>query len=63
MSSTRRRFLKTTAAASAFAAGVPLSQSSFAQDAADKLRLAAIGVGGSRGRYNRGGSIAMGTCQ
>ncbi|MEM6472418.1 MAG: Gfo/Idh/MocA family oxidoreductase [Planctomycetota bacterium] len=60
MSSTRRQFLKTTAAASAIAAGGSLSQSAAAQDDSGKLRLAAIGVGGSRGRYNRGGSIAMG---
>ena len=51
---TRRGFLKTAAAGSAAVAAAP----ALAQADSGKLRLAAIGVGGSRGRYNRGGSIA-----
>ncbi len=60
MKRSRRQFLKTTAAGSALAATASpsLMHSAVAQESDDKLRLAAIGVGGSRGRYNRGGSIA-----
>ena len=61
MSHSRRQFLKSTAAASALGSSVSLGVSASAQedDATEKkLRLAAIGVGGSRGRFNRGGSIA-----
>ncbi len=60
MQSSRRGFLKTTAAAgSALAASqTVVSRTALAQDDSKKLRLAAIGVGGSRGRYNRGGGIA-----
>ena len=61
MSTTRRQFLKTTAAGSAAglaAANLPVSQFANAQESRGQLRLAAVGVGGSRGRYNRGGSIA-----
>ena len=54
MHSSRRGFLKATAAGSAIA----VSQPAVAQDDSKKLRLASIGVGGSRGRYNRGGNIA-----
>ncbi len=56
MQSTRRGFLKTTAAAGS---ALAVSQTALAQqDDSNKLRLAAIGVGGSRGAYSRGGSIA-----
>lgn len=56
MKSSRRSFLKTTAVA-----GTAVAASSTAAIGAEeskKLRLASIGVGGSRGRYNRGGNIA-----
>ena len=60
MSTNRRSFLKTTAAASAvFATPTIWTQSSAsAQEANDRITIASIGVGGSRGRYNRGGAIA-----
>ncbi|QEF98590.1 Inositol 2-dehydrogenase [Stieleria maiorica] len=61
MSTNRRHFLKAAAAGSAVAAtgtGLSLDAPLIAQDNDAKLRLASIGVGGSRGRYNRGGSIA-----
>ncbi len=54
MKSSRRGFLKTTAAGSAAVACAP----ALAQEDSKKLRLGSIGVGGSRGRYNRGGAIA-----
>ncbi|MEL6105577.1 MAG: Gfo/Idh/MocA family oxidoreductase [Planctomycetota bacterium] len=59
MSSSRRQFLKSSAAASMVAAGAPMADT-FAQEGSSGLRLGAVGVGGSRGRYNRGGSIARG---
>ncbi|MGI9470927.1 MAG: Gfo/Idh/MocA family protein [Rubripirellula sp.] len=59
MHSSRRGFIKATAAGSALA----VSHSASAQDDSKKLRLASIGVGGSRGRYNRGGSIARGAAK
>ena len=59
MDSSRRGFLKTTAAGTVIAAGTP----AIGQDESKKLRLASIGVGGSRGRYNRGGSIARGAAK
>jgi myo-inositol 2-dehydrogenase / D-chiro-inositol 1-dehydrogenase len=60
MGTNRRSFLKTTAAASAaFAVPTIWTQSSTsAQQANDRITVASIGVGGSRGRYNRGGAIA-----
>ncbi|MCC9602313.1 Gfo/Idh/MocA family oxidoreductase [Stieleria sp. JC731] len=59
MSTTRRQFIKTTAAASAIATtALSSTESVQAQEDSGKLRLASIGVGGSRGRYNRGGQIA-----
>lgn len=60
MNQNRRQFLKTSAAGSALAATATYGtlSSALAQDNAGKLRLASIGVGGSRGRYNRGGQIA-----
>lgn len=61
MDSSRRGFLKATAAAGS---AIAVSQTVVAQDDnANKLRLASIGVGGSRGRYNRGGSIARGAAK
>jgi predicted dehydrogenase len=54
MRSDRRDFFKTTAAGSALA----LSARAAAAADDEKLTVAAIGVGGSRGRYNRGGQIA-----
>ncbi|MAG92582.1 MAG: dehydrogenase [Planctomycetaceae bacterium] len=61
MTTTRRDFLKHSVAAGAVLS-VPYtftSQSAFAQDANSKPTVASIGVGGSRGRYNRGGKIAQ----
>ncbi len=55
MESSRRGFLKTTAVAGS---ALAVSSSAVAADDGKKLRLGAIGVGGSRGRYNRGGAIA-----
>ncbi|TWU04835.1 Gfo/Idh/MocA family oxidoreductase [Stieleria varia] len=55
MKPSRRNFLKTTAVAGSVAA---ISQTTVGADDSKKLRLAAIGVGGPRGRYNRGGQIA-----
>jgi len=58
---TRRDFLKTTAAAGA-AASMPYfwtSEYARSQDANSKLTVASIGVGGSRGRYSRGGQVAQ----
>ncbi|MCA9245608.1 MAG: Gfo/Idh/MocA family oxidoreductase [Planctomycetales bacterium] len=57
---TRRDFLRTTTAA-ASAASVPYvftSRAVRAEDKNSRKRVAAIGVGGSRGRYNRGGAVA-----
>lgn len=58
--STRRRFLKQSAVASGLIATPYIWTSSYARaaDANSKPTVASIGVGGSRGRYNRGGSIA-----
>ena len=60
MSKSRRQFLKTSAATgSAFTVPMIWNRAQGAtQDANDRLTVASIGVGGSRGRYNRGGSIA-----
>jgi len=55
MESSRRGFLKTTAAAGS---AIAVSSTGMAADDTKKLRLGSIGVGGSRGRYNRGGAIA-----
>jgi predicted dehydrogenase len=57
----RRGFLKTTAA-TGVAATVPYifsSSSARAEDKNSQPTIAAIGIGGSRGRYNRGRAIAM----
>lgn len=61
MSNTRRQFL-TTAAATGSALSLPLfwnKAQGARQDANDRRTVASVGVGGSRGRYSRGGSIAM----
>ncbi len=60
MSSQKRRdFLKTSAVTTAgLATGVWAQRMAVAQETKNKPRVAAIGVGGSRGRYNQGGSIA-----
>ena len=57
----RREFIKTTAGASAAFAAAPYiftSSASASELFDDDLRIAAVGVGGSRGRFNRGGTIA-----
>ena len=55
----RRDFLKTTAAATAgLTTGIWAERIAAAQESKSKPRVAAIGVGGSRGRYNQGGGIA-----
>ncbi|MFK7766613.1 MAG: Gfo/Idh/MocA family protein [Mariniblastus sp.] len=61
MSNTRRSFLKKSAAATAAASTIPYiwtSQASAKEAYDDDITIAAIGVGGSRGRYNRGGNVA-----
>ncbi|MEX0939472.1 MAG: Gfo/Idh/MocA family oxidoreductase [Pirellulales bacterium] len=60
MTTTRREFLKRTAAAGAIVSAPYVWTSSYAsaQDANSKPAIAAIGVGGSRGAYNQGGGIA-----
>ena len=58
MSESRRSFL----AKSSAAAAVPLIWNRTGHaglSANDRKKVASVGVGGSRGRYNRGGSIAM----
>ncbi|MEZ6063094.1 MAG: Gfo/Idh/MocA family oxidoreductase [Planctomycetaceae bacterium] len=60
MTRTRRDFLRTTTAAGAGLA-LPLfipGRARGMQAANDRKTVASIGVGGSRGRYNRGGDIA-----
>ncbi|MEZ6073267.1 MAG: Gfo/Idh/MocA family oxidoreductase [Pirellulales bacterium] len=59
MAATRREFLKRSAAAGALASA-PLvwdRSTAWGADVNSKLTVAAIGVGGSRGRYNQGGNI------
>jgi myo-inositol 2-dehydrogenase/D-chiro-inositol 1-dehydrogenase len=55
MHSSRRGFLQATAAAGS---ALAVSPAALAQNDSRKLRLCSVGVGGSRGRYSRGGSIA-----
>ncbi|QDT10673.1 Gfo/Idh/MocA family protein [Planctomycetes bacterium K23_9] len=55
MKSTRRGFIATTATVGS---ALAISNGASAADDSKKLRLGVIGVGGSRGRYNRGGAIA-----
>lgn len=60
MRTTRREFMRRSAALGALAS-VPYvwtSATARAQDVNSQPTIAAIGVGGSRGRYSRGGSIA-----
>ena len=60
MTKTRRSFLREGSVAAA--ASVPLfwNQHSHAVTSAnDRKTVASVGVGGSRGRYNRGGQVAM----
>lgn len=60
----RRRFLQDSALLSAaFAAPLLSTNSLFGKDANSKPKVAAIGVGGSRGRYNQGGAIARKAAQ
>ncbi|MCA9084217.1 MAG: Gfo/Idh/MocA family oxidoreductase [Planctomycetaceae bacterium] len=57
----RRTFLKNSAAG-VVAAGAPLffrRTAHAVQSANERKTVASVGVGGSRGRYNRGGQIAM----
>ena len=58
--STRRTFLKSSAAAGALVLNPYIWTSSYvkAQDANSKRTIGSIGVGGKRGRYSRGGSVA-----
>lgn len=58
--STRRSFLKSTAAAGALISNPYIWTSSYvrAQDANSKRTVGSIGVGGKRGRYSRGGQVA-----
>ena len=58
MSNTRRSFLKKSAAAAAFVPYIFTSPALGAGVYDDDLTVAAIGVGGSRGRYSRGGKVA-----
>ena len=60
MTASRRSFLKKTAAATAGVSVIPYIWTSNASGAIrdDDLKIAAIGVGGSRGRHSRGGGIA-----
>ena len=61
---TRRDFMKQSATAGAIIATPTLwSRPARAQDANSRMTIASIGVGGSRGRYNRGGSIARGAAK
>jgi myo-inositol 2-dehydrogenase/D-chiro-inositol 1-dehydrogenase len=62
--SSRRKFLKDTAILSAaFTAPLLTGAKLFGQDRNSRPKIAAIGVGGSRGRYNQGGSIARKAAQ
>ncbi len=58
--STRRSFLKSSAAAGALISNPYIWTSSYvrAQDANSKRTVGSIGVGGKRGRYSRGGHVA-----
>jgi predicted dehydrogenase len=65
MKTTRRGFLKRSAAAGALTSIPYVWTSRYvrAQDANSKPTIASIGVGGSRGRYNQGGAIARRAAQ
>ena len=57
--SSRRKFLQdSTLMGAAFALPALTGAKLFGQDRNSRPKIAAIGVGGSRGRYNQGGSIA-----
>lgn len=60
MTTTRREFLKRSVATGALASAPMIWTRNLAgaQDLNSKRTVAAIGVGGSRGRYNQGGNIA-----
>ncbi|MEX0642956.1 MAG: Gfo/Idh/MocA family oxidoreductase [Pirellulales bacterium] len=60
MQPTRREFLKRSAVAGALASTpfVWSSRLARAQESGNRLKLAAIGVGGSRGAYSQGGAVA-----
>ena len=61
MTSSRRSFLKKSAVASVAVSSIPYiwtSEASAKSRYDDQLTVAAIGVGGSRGRYNRGGNVS-----
>ena len=61
MTSSRRNFLKKSAVATVAASSIPYiwtSEASAKSRYDDQLTVAAIGVGGSRGRYNRGGNVS-----
>ena len=60
MKTTRREFLKRSAAAGAFVSAPMIwtSKSAHGRNLNGKPTVAAIGVGGSRGRFNQGGNIA-----
>ncbi len=65
MKTTRREFLKRSATAAA-ACSLPclwIPRSARGQDVNSEPAIAAIGVGGSRGRYNQGGHIARRAAQ
>jgi predicted dehydrogenase len=61
MRQSRREFLKRSAAAGALATTpfVWSSRTAGAEKSGSRLKLAAIGVGGSRGAYAQGGAVAM----
>ena len=57
--SSRRKFLQDSAILSAaFAAPLLTGTKLFGQDKNSRPKIAAIGVGGSRGRYSQGGAVA-----
>ncbi len=59
MTTSRRNFIKAAAASAAVTPYIFTSTQTRAEDKNSKLTVASIGVGGSRGRYNRGGAVAM----
>ena len=65
MKSSRREFLQRSAAAGALLSSpyVWSSRLAQAQQAGNRPKLAAIGVGGSRGAYSQGGAIARRAAQ
>jgi myo-inositol 2-dehydrogenase / D-chiro-inositol 1-dehydrogenase len=61
MRQSRREFLKRSAAAGALISApyIMSSRVALGQGSSKRLKLAAIGVGGSRGAYSQGGAVAM----